>query len=53
MNAAGSPFKKYNKTRVVNKLNKTSDAINGLIEDDNLKMSPLSGNATEEEWGTE
>ena len=49
MNALGLPLHKYGKSKIVKELNKSSEALNGLVVDDNLKMQPLSNNATEEE----
>lgn len=49
MNIATMPLQKYGKVRVVQDINKASEALNEVIEDNNLKMQPLSNNATEEE----
>ena len=49
MNAVGMPISKYHKSRVISSLNESTEALNGLIQDDTLKLQPLPNNATEEE----
>ncbi len=49
MNAVGFPISRYGKSKAISRLNESSETLNGLIQDDTLKLQPLPSNATEEE----
>lgn len=40
----------YKNTKTIADVNKTAEALNGIIEDDNAKIQPLPKNATKEEF---
>lgn len=49
MNAVGIPIDIHNKSKAISSLNNSTEVLNGLVQDDTLKLQPLPNNATEEQ----
>jgi len=49
MNIATMPLQKYGRVKVTQEVNKAVEALNGVIDDGNSKIKPLSANATDAE----